>query len=64
MLPPGLNSFDQATLSMRKYPAARDFGSIAETLLSNTRSDGEAVLDTTDQPYDAIASQNSSGLGG
>lgn len=30
----------KTALACRKYPAAKDFDSIAQTLLSNARSDG------------------------
>lgn len=38
-----------ALASFRKYPAARDFGSIAETLLSNAQSDGGDRLIVVEQ---------------
>lgn len=40
----------RAAMSMRKYPAAKDFSSIAETLLSNARSDGGDGLNIDDLP--------------
>ncbi|MBY3038940.1 PBECR3 domain-containing polyvalent protein [Rhizobium laguerreae] len=39
-----------SALSMRKYPAARDFSSIAKTLLSNAQSDGGVTLNITAVP--------------
>lgn len=39
-----------SALSMRKYPAARDADSIAETLLSNARSDGGDATKVTPFP--------------
>ncbi|MBX5020430.1 PBECR3 domain-containing polyvalent protein [Rhizobium lentis] len=39
-----------SALSMRKFPAARDFSSIAKTLLSNAQSDGGVELNITPVP--------------
>ena len=35
---------EMAIVSMRRFPAAKDFDAIVRTLLSNARSDGETNI--------------------
>ncbi len=46
-----------ALTSLRKYPVAKDFDSIAQTLLSNARSDnGDGLILAPQNPQDLLAS--------